>query len=382
VIGLGPKRSRAAFDAADATLVTAVAAQFAVAVKNAEYVTEIERQRACLEQKHHQLSAENVVLREEVQTFIGFRGIVGMSPILQQALTLVERAARTDSSILIIGETGTGKELIARGVHSGSPRRDGPLISVNCPAIPSSLAESELFGHERGAFTGAMSARPGKFELADGGTLFLDEVADLPLEVQVKLLRVLQERQTERIGGHTPRRVDLRVVAATNKDLVAEMRAHRFREDLYYRLATVVVHLPPLRERVDDIPMLASFFLDRAAMAAQKTIRGFTPEAMAVLKGYTWPGNIRELQNIIERAVLLCNGEVIAPAHLSDLAGPTSALPVAWAGSIRQVKMHRVEDALTQTGGNQAAAARLLGMSRSNFARLLKSLGIKPTRSG
>lgn len=375
-MALGTKRSGAAIDGFDAELLSLVAAQLAIGLKNAEYVGKIQRQQAQIEELRQRLEAENVVLRSEVRAASQFSEIIGSSGALQRVLTLVETVAPTDLPVLITGETGTGKELIARAVHDLSPRRGGPLISVNCPAIPPELAESELFGHERGAFTGAADARPGRFELADGGTIFLDEVADLPMAVQVKLLRVLQEHETQRLGGQKVRKLDLRVVAATNRDLHAEMRAHRFREDLYYRLAGVVVPVPPLRERIDDIAMLASYFLDRAAATYQRAIKGFTPEAMDALRRYSWPGNIRELQSLVERAVLLCTSEVIRPEHLSDLA-VASTQPVPFGRTIREEKMRRIEQALAQTGGNQAAAARLLGISPSNLARLMKSLGTK-----
>jgi transcriptional regulator with GAF, ATPase, and Fis domain len=379
-LALGQKRSGAAIDDSDVTLLGMVAAQLAIALQNAEYVQQIQKQKAEIEELHKRLQAENVVLRAEVRAASQFKEIIGSSVALQRVLALVEKVAPTDASVLITGETGTGKELIARAIHDLSPRRDGPLISVNCPAIPPGLAESELFGHERGAFTDAVEARPGKFELADGGTIFLDEIADLSLALQVKLLRVLQEHETQRVGSRRVRKLDLRVVAATNRDLHAEIRAQRFREDLYYRLATVCVHVPPLRERTDDVPMLASYFLERAATTYQKAITGFTPEALAALSRYNWPGNIRELQNVVERAVLLASGPVIRPEHLSDLA--VSDVPPQHLGTlIRQEKLRRVEAALVQSGGNQAAAARLLGISPSNLARLMKSLGMKPPAS-
>ncbi len=373
-MALAAKRSGAGFDEAELTLLTVLAAQLAIALKNAEYVDEVERQKAAIEQLQRRLEAENVSLRAEVRSVSQFAEIIGSSGALQRVLALVERAAPSDASVLIAGETGTGKELIARALHELSPRRAGPLISINCSAIPRSLAESELFGHERGAFTDAVSEQPGKFELADHGTIFLDEIADLPLELQAKLLRVLQERVVERIGGRALRRLDLRVVAATNHDLQADMRAGRFREDLYYRLATVVVQLPPLRERVEDIPILASYFLQRAAAAPQRAITGFTPEAMDALCRYRWPGNIRELQNVVERAALICTDETIRPQHLSDIA---KGRPRSLGSAIRDEKRRRVEQALAQTGGNQAAAARLLGMRPSNLARLMKTVGAK-----
>lgn len=374
LIGLAPKRSGAAFDGSDVTLLTVVSAQLAVALKNADYVHEIEQQKAAIEEFQKRLEAENVSLRAEVQSVSQFKEIIGSSGTLQRALALVERAAPSNASILITGETGTGKELVARAIHELSPRRQGPLISVNCSAIPRELAESELFGHERGAFTDAVSERPGKFELANGGTIFLDEIGDLPLELQGKLLRVLQEHVVQRIGSHKLHQLDLRAVAATNRDLQAEMQRQRFREDLYYRLAAVVVRVPPLRERVEDIPMLACYFLERAAATHQRPVKGFAPEAMDALCRYSWPGNIRELQNVVERAVLLCTSEVIRPEHLSDLA---TAPPLPFGRAIREEKRRRIERALAQTGGNQAAAARLLGISPSNLARLIKSVGAK-----
>lgn len=374
LIGLAAKRSGANFNDTDTTLLTVLSAQLAIALKNADYVHEIERQKAAIEELQQRLAVENVTLRARVQSVSQFKEIIGSSGALQRALALVERAAPTDASILITGETGTGKELIARAIHELSPRRHGPMICVNCSAIPRELAEAELFGHQRGAFTDAVADRPGSFEIADGGTVFLDEIGDLPFELQAKLLRVLQERVVQRIGGQRLYRLDLRVVAATNRDLRAEMRAQRFREDLYYRLATVVVEVPPLRERIEDIPMLASYFLERAA-TSQCTAKGFTSEAMDALRRYSWPGNIRELQNVVERAVLLCTSEAIRPEHLSDLATPPP--PPSFGRAIREEKRRRIERALAQTGGNQAAAARLLGITPSNLARTMKSVGAK-----
>ncbi|MFN8628396.1 MAG: sigma 54-interacting transcriptional regulator [Candidatus Binatia bacterium] len=375
-MALGMKRSGAMIDGFDVELLRLVAAQLAIGLKNAEYVGKIQRQQAQIEELRQRLEAENVVLRSEARAASQFGEIIGSSQALQRVLVLVEKVAPTDAPVLITGETGTGKELVARAVHDLSPRRAGPLIGVNCPAIPAELAESELFGHERGAFTGAVEARPGKFELADGGTIFLDEVADLPMAVQVKLLRVLQEHETQRLGSRTVRKLNLRVVAATNRDLHAEMRAHRFREDLYFRLARFPLSVPALRERVEDIPVLASYFLDRAAATYQRPIKGFAAEAMEVLRRYNWPGNIRELQNLVERAVLLCTSDVIRPEHLADLAlaGGRSA---TFGEAMREEKWRRIDRALAQTGGNQAAAARLLGISPSNLARLMKSLGVK-----
>ncbi|MBI3782711.1 MAG: sigma 54-interacting transcriptional regulator [Deltaproteobacteria bacterium] len=382
LLALSPKCSGAAIDDADRTLLAVLASQLGVAWTNIDYLEEIERQKAEIIELHHQAEAENVVLRAEVRSASQFREIVGASAALQHVLEQVASVGPTETSVLITGETGTGKELIARAIHDISRRHDGPLISINCPAIPANLAESDLFGHERGAFTGAMEAHPGKFELADGGTVFLDEVADLPLSVQVKLLRVLQEREIQRVGSNKLRKLDIRIVAATNRDLREEAAAGRFREDLYFRLAGVPLHVPALRERVEDIPALATFFLQRAATQYQKEIEGFSPEAMTALLHYNWPGNIRELQHVVERAVLLCAVNRIRPEHLSDLApAPRSRPRSTLSATLRAEKVRRVEEALTRAGGNQAAAARLLGMSRSNFGRLLRALGLKPASS-
>ena len=379
-IALGPKESGARIDDSDLTLLNLVAAQLAIAMQNADYVRQIETQKAEIEQLRKQLEAENVSLRAEVRSVSQFKEIIGASAALQRVLAMVERVAPTTVPILITGETGTGKELIARAIHELSPRRNGPLVNVNCPAIPAGLAESELFGHERGAFTDAVQSRPGKFELAHGGTIFLDEVGDLTPDLQVKLLRVLQEHETQRVGSMKVRKLDLRVVAATNRDLEDAMRDGRFREDLYYRLATVPLSVPPLRERTDDIPMLASYFLERAATMYQKPVTGFSAAALDLLRRYSWPGNIRELQNVVERAALLCASDTVTPAYLADLAITESA-PRSFGTAIREEKLRRVERALAQTGGNQAAATRILGISANNLARLMKSLGLKSPRA-
>jgi two-component system response regulator HydG len=310
---------------------------------------------------------------------VGAGRIIGSSPALRRVLAVVARVAPSDASVLITGETGTGKELIAQAIHERSARRHRPLVSLNCPAIPSTLAESELFGHERGAFTDAVAARPGRFEQADGGTLFLDEIGDLSLAVQAKLLRTLQERETQRIGAAGTRRVDVRVIAATNRDLRAASRHGRFREDLYFRLAAVEIALPPLRDRPGDVAMLAAAFLQRAATQYRRAVGGVSAEAMQLLANYAWPGNVRELQHAVGQAVLLCDGEVICPEHLPRLreaeCGPTLRM------AIREDKRRYISDALAQNDGNQAAAARALGMSRANLARAMKSLGIAAPRA-
>jgi transcriptional regulator with GAF, ATPase, and Fis domain len=372
LLALGPKQSGEAIGASERELLGVVGAHLAIALRGAEYARRLAQQQAELATLHERLQRETEVVRAEARCTAGFRHIVGVSPSLRQALELVEKSAPSDAAILITGETGTGKELVARAIHELSRRSAGPLVSVNCPAIPSELAESELFGHERGAFTGAVDGRSGKLESADHGTVFLDEVADLPMAVQVKLLRVLQEHEVQRVGSHKTRKLDIRIVAATNRDLRHEAAAGRFREDLYFRLAALPIRLPALRERIGDIPMLATHFLERAATTHGKPVRGFTSDAMALLDQYAWPGNVRELQHVIERAVLLCSSDRIQPNCLVDFTSP--APPPSLGASLRAEKLRRVEAALAQTHGNQAAAARLLGMSRSNFARLLKTL--------
>ena len=253
-----------------------------------------------------ELYRENIVLREEVDKTSMFEEVVGTSPVLQAALARAAKVAPTDSTVLILGETGTGKELIARGIHKRSQRSTRAFVSVNCAAIPTSLVTSELFGHEKGAFTGAIQRRLGRFELAEGGTLFLDEIGELPTETQVALLRVLQEREFERVGGTEPLRANVRVIAATNRDLQGAIAAGTFRSDLFYRLNVFPIALPPLRDRKEDIPALASYFVDRYAKRAGRKIRGIRKSALDSLQSYSWPGNIRELQNVIERSLIVC----------------------------------------------------------------------------
>jgi len=378
-VAIGPKRSGGSINQTDRWVLAMAAAQAGVALKGARLAQRVEQQDRLIGELRQRLETDSAPLRADGELLAPYAGIVGRSATLRQALALVEKVAPTRAPVLITGETGTGKELVARAVHALSPRRDGPLVSVNCPAIPPGLAESDLFGHERGAFTDAVEARPGKFELADGGTVFLDEVADLPPETQVKLLRVLQEHETQRIGSRKVRKLDLRVVAATNRDLHAAMHAQRFREDLYFRLAAVVVRIPPLRQRVDDIPLLATHFLERLAETYEKPLAGFNAEALEMLQRHHWPGNVRELWHVVERAALLCSGDVIKRDHIGDLTTHdlTASPAVRFGSMIRDEKVRRVRDALTETGGNQAAAARLLGISRSNLGRLMKSLGLK-----
>jgi PAS domain S-box-containing protein len=280
--------------------------------------------RVLMEREKARLAAENIYLQEEIRSVHNFGEIIGQSPALLDALEKVDRVARTDATVLITGETGTGKELIARAIHSASGRRDKPLIKLNCAALPAGLVESELFGHEKGAFSGAISRRVGRFELANGGTIFLDEVGEVPLELQVKLLRVLQEREFERVGGTNPIKVDVRVIAATNRDLVKSIGEGKLREDLYYRLNVFPIALPPLRDRPGDVPLLVHLLVARFAARVGVRIDSVGKETMERLSRYSWPGNVRELENVLERAIILANGptlEIDAEVFASATAG-------------------------------------------------------------
>jgi PAS domain S-box-containing protein len=288
--------------------------------------------RVLAEQERAHLAAQNVYLQEEIKSVHNFEEIVGQSPALLDALGKVNRVANTDATVLITGETGTGKELIARAIHSASHRRDKPLIKLNCAALPAGLVESELFGHEKGAFSGAISRRVGRFELAHGGAIFLDEIGEVPLDVQVKLLRVLQEREFERVGGTNPIKVDVRVIAATNRDLVKCVREGRLREDLYYRLNVFPIALPPLRDREGDVPLLVHFLVARFAARVGVRIDSVEKATMQRLSRYAWPGNIRELENVLERAVILSNGPTLK-IDAEVFAAPVAARP-ANAGSL------------------------------------------------
>jgi formate hydrogenlyase transcriptional activator len=318
---------------------------------------------------------ENLVLREEIEQVSMFEEIVGTSPAIQKVLARVVKVAGTDSTVLITGETGTGKELIARAIHKRSPRASRAFVSVNCAAIPRDLIASELFGHEKGAFTGALQRRLGRFELADGGTLFLDEVGDLPAETQVALLRVLQEREFERMGGGRPIRTDVRVVTATNRDLPAAIAAGTFRSDLFYRINVFPVHIPPLRERKGDIRLLVEYFIDRYSSKTGKKIRHIDKKSLDRLQNYPWPGNIRELQNIIERSVIVCDTEdfFVEESWLSH----TASRPLAEELITQEKEI--IEAALAQTNGRvsgSTGAAARLGMPASTLDSKIKSLKI------
>ena len=303
--------------------------------------------------------------------------IVSGSPEMLKVARTIERVAGADVSVMLLGASGTGKELLARAVHDLSPRRDGGFVAINCAAIPENLLEAELFGYERGAFTGAVKTTPGKIELAQGGTLFLDEVGDIPLPLQVKLLRFLQERVIERIGGRSPIAVDTRIVCATHQDLGAMQAAGSFREDLYYRLAEIVVRIPSLAERHGDAALLAKHFLQRFAREMNPGVKGFAPGALAAIETWSWPGNVRELENRLKRAVIMADGKLITAEDL-DLAPPVGdALPVNLKAAREAADRQVIRKALAQTDGNISGAAKLLGISRPTLYDLLKQYGLQ-----
>jgi DNA-binding NtrC family response regulator len=327
------------------------------------------------------LEKENVELRAEITDRYRFDSIVGSSEKTRDVLDMAGRVAASDASVLITGESGTGKELLAKGIHYNSPRADGPFVAVNCAAIPEHLIESELFGHVRGAFTGAVKDKEGKFELAASGTLFLDEIGDLRVDLQAKILRVLQERQVDRVGGKHPVSVDVRIIAATNKDIERAVKEGAFREDLYYRLSVITLHMPPLRERRDDIPMLVQHFLKKFNRDSDVRI---DPEALTMLTAYGWPGNVRELENSIERASVLRRGEAITPAELPDKLRKEKAsvgniiLNLPDEGiSLEDLEKNLIIKALEKHKGNQTRAAEYLGITRPTLIYRMDKYGIK-----
>ena len=328
------------------------------------------------------LKRENILLRE--QAAAARPEIVGRSTELLRAIEIARKVAATSSTVLLLGESGTGKEVFARWIHQWSPRHDGPFVVVNCVALRDELLESELFGHERGAFTGAHEMRQGRLEIADGGTVFLDEIGDFRPELQAKLLRVLQEREFERVGGNKRIQVNIRVIAATHRNLSKEVEEGRFREDLYFRLNVVAVSLPPLRERREDIPLLAEHFLHRFCQGLNKPLKSFAPQAIEHLLSYDWPGNVRELANLIERAVILSDDAVITPDELPVRRTPDFE-PARGAGyreAVRSYQRRVVRDALIATDGNQARAAERLGLGRTYLSRLIRKLGLSGSANG
>jgi formate hydrogenlyase transcriptional activator len=374
------------FSAEDIEFVQQVAAQIAIAVDNALAFKEID----ALKDK---LAVEKLYLEEEIRTEFNFEEIIGESAPLKRTLTQVELAAPAGTTVLILGDTGTGKELIARAIHNLSPRRERTFVKINCAAIPSGLLESELFGHERGAFTGAVNQKIGRFELVDRGTLFLDEVGDIPLELQPKLLRVLQEQEFERLGSNRTQRVDVRVVAATNVDLSRLVAEKAFRSDLYYRLNVFPIQLPALRERRDDIPLLVRYFVQKFSRRQNKVVQYVPADAMDALVNYAWPGNVRELENFVERAVLLSPGKELRVA-VSELRGSIGSMDhsAATAGidnfgpaassvaTLEEAERQHILRALRQTEWRIAGpkgAAEVLGMKRTTLQARMRKLGIR-----
>jgi formate hydrogenlyase transcriptional activator len=375
VLGLGKRRENA-FTQDDVEFLTQVANQVAIAVENALAYGQIAELK-------DQLAQEKLYLEDEIRSELHFDDIVGKSAALRRVLQQVETVAPTDATVLIYGETGTGKELIARAIHQLSPRHPNAFVKLNCAAIPTGLLEAELFGHEKGAFTGAITQRIGRFELAHRGTVFLDEIGEIPLELQPKLLRVLQDREFERLGSTRTLRTDARLIAATNRDLAALVEEQQFRADLFYRLNVFPVHVPPLRERPEDIPLLVRHFAQQFARRLHKTLETIPADTMQGLLRYPWPGNIRELQNIIERAVIVSPGPVLQ-VPLSDLKPPATAASPENHDTLEEAERNHILTVLKETkwvlGGANGAAVRL-GMKRSTLQFRMRKLGIaRPER--
>jgi formate hydrogenlyase transcriptional activator len=372
-------RTSGVYSEEDGDFLLEVALQVALAFQNVLAFEEIARLKARVEE-------ERRYLQEEIRTERDFGRMVGRSAALRAVMRAAESVGPTEATVLVTGETGTGKELVARAVHELSPRRERTLVKVNCAAMAPGLIESELFGHERGAFTGAVSRRVGRFELADGGTLFLDEIGDLPLELQAKLLRVLQEGEFERVGGSRTIPVSVRVIAASNRDLEGGVAAGRFREDLYYRLNVFPIHVPPLRERKEDIPLLARYFVARHAAGAGRRIDEIAPEAMSALVEYPWPGNVRELENVMERAVVLARGPRLEPGEWMPTARRSAAPaadpdpPSGRTPSLNELQRDHILDVLNVTGWRvrgPEGAARRLGLKPTTLEARMKKLGIR-----
>jgi DNA-binding NtrC family response regulator len=333
------------------------------------------------------LRVENRNLREQLGARYDVASIIGNSPGMRDVLAMVERVAPTRATVLLVGESGVGKDLIARAIHYQSPRRDKPFVKINCTAIPEPLMESELFGYEKGAFTGANVSKPGKFEQADTGTVFLDEIGDVPMAVQVKLLRILQERELERLGSNRTRQVDVRVIAATNVDLKKALEQGTFREDLFYRLNVMPIHILPLRERRDDIPVLAERFVRKAAQTHESPVDSISLEAMARLVDFPWPGNVRQLENVIERSVLLSNGERLEASdikldalggHAPSASAPAGSVPFVPEGmTLDEFEQSILREALRRAAGNKSQAARMLGLTRNALRYRLTQMGIE-----
>ncbi len=325
--------------------------------------------------EHRRLVQENISLHEKLDQRYRFEDIITKSPKMQKVIELIKIVAKSNATVLITGESGTGKELVARAIHSQSYRKNKPFVPVSCAALPESLLESELFGHEKGAFTGAHALRKGKIEFAHQGTLFLDEIGEMSANIQVHLLRVLEEREFTRVGGNELIKVDVRVVSATNRDMKEAIASGKFREDLYYRLNVVTIDLPPLRDRKEDIPLLANHFLKKFAAENQKVLSGFSPEVTDFLLKYQWPGNVRELENTIERAVILAQDSEI---QLSDVLQRNSPLvePASPGRTLEEIEKNHITAVLNETGGSYSKAARILGISRTTVYNKAKAYGL------
>jgi len=332
--------------------------------------------------RHHQLEKENIFLKEQLGSRFDFSNIIGRSRTMKELLETVAMVAPSEATVLILGESGTGKELIANAIHQNSPRSSYPFIKVNCAALPETLLESELFGHEKGAFTGAVSRRQGRFHLAHKGSILLDEIAEMSMATQSKILRVLQEREFEPIGSSETFKVDTRIITATNKNLEEEVRANRFREDLYYRINVVNLTVPSLRDRREDIPLLVDFFLKRYAKKNHRNLKGFTPKAMDLLMRYDWPGNIRELENVVERSVIMMRGDFITP---DEFPGVLKSLDPEYeqisaemlsGKSLKEMEKAMIMRTLQETDGNRTRAAEILGISRRTLQLKLKEYGV------
>ena len=331
--------------------------------------------------RHCRLEQENRFLKERLDDQFHFDRIIGASRAMQKLFDTMSLVAPSDATVLITGESGTGKELVANSVHGNSARKDHPLVKVSCAALPEPLLESELFGHEKGAFTGALSRKEGRFQLAHNASIFLDEIGEMPLSTQVKILRVLQEREFEPVGSTHTHKVDIRIIAATNKDLEEEIKAGRFREDLFYRLNVVTLQIPPLRDRREDIPLLADHFLKIYAEKNRRLIKGFAPKAMDLLMRHQWPGNVRELENVVERAVILARGNMVTsgdfPESIKTLESNENdnGLLLTPGRSLKEVERQMILRTLEDTGGNRTRAAEILGISRRTLQLKLKEYG-------
>ncbi|ABC81779.1 sigma-54-dependent transcriptional regulator [Anaeromyxobacter dehalogenans] len=323
------------------------------------------------------LVRENAVLRQALKREYRFRDLLSKSPAMQAVFELARTAARSNSTILVLGESGSGKEVLARAIHQESPRAEGPFVAVSCAALTESLLESELFGHEKGAFTGAIARRKGKFEAAHGGTLFLDEVGDIGSKLQLDLLRVLEERRFHRIGGNESVDVDVRIIAATNRDLKRAVGEGKFREDLFYRLNVIPILIPPLRDRREDIPLLVESFVERLSVEMKKRLDGVSSEAMSALMAHDWPGNVRELRNILERGAVVCTGPVIQLPDLGLPGKPDAAPRPGTLASLEEVERRHVSAVLAHTGGNVSQSARILGIDRVTLYNKMRKWGLR-----